>query len=159
MDMGRDPAFTESLFWMKVKSSLYGCWEWQAHINRYGYGCFAVDGRGVGAHRYSYVLHGGQLGPGVCALHTCDNRRCVRPDHLFAGTKTDNNLDRDRKGRQSVGVKQGDAKLDNDKVRVIIESYNNGGVTLASLASHYKVDSMTIWKVIHRRTWKHVAVA
>lgn len=37
--------------------------------------------------------------PKLCVLHKCDNRACVRKDHLFLGTRGDNNSDRAAKGR------------------------------------------------------------
>lgn len=51
------------------------------------------------ANRYSLEQVIGSLGEGIFACHHCDNPPCVRADHLFAGTVTDNVQDMIRKGR------------------------------------------------------------
>lgn len=47
-------------------------------------------GKLVRAHRYSYELHYGPIGPGLIVRHECDNPRCCNPLHLSAGTQKDN---------------------------------------------------------------------
>jgi HNH endonuclease len=76
-----------------------GCWDWQRAVNSVGYGRIARNGTRVYAHRAAYELAYGPIPKDMCVLHSCDNRRCVRPDHLFLGTKRDNMLDMAAKGR------------------------------------------------------------
>jgi hypothetical protein len=72
------------------------CWLWSLPCEEYGY--LSVDGKQVGAHRFAFETVNGPLGK-LCALHRCDVRRCVRPSHLFAGSKGDNIRDAKAKGR------------------------------------------------------------
>lgn len=98
---------TYERFWAKVRKSDNGCWEWTANGNNYGYGKLRVgsrtDGsrRSIRAHRLAYELACGPIPVGMNVCHRCDNRRCVRPDHLFLGTTQDNIRDRVAKGRSS----------------------------------------------------------
>jgi hypothetical protein len=78
-----------------------GCWEWQGSLNRLGYGRFTnFDGRRDWlAHRLSYRLFIGEFDEELRVCHSCDNPRCVNPNHLFLGTAKDNTQDSIRKGR------------------------------------------------------------
>lgn len=76
-----------------------GCWAWQLRKDRGGYGTIKVAGRSLLAHRYSYQIYKGEINEGLVIMHSCDNRSCVNPNHLSAGTQLDNNIDKATKGR------------------------------------------------------------
>jgi hypothetical protein len=86
-------------FWAKVSQSEDGCWEWTASIATSGYGQIRAAGKPRYAHRVSWELHNGEIPDGRWVLHTCDNRRCVRPDHLYLGSAKDNAADTHQRGR------------------------------------------------------------
>ncbi len=75
------------------------CHVWTAGTFSTGYGAFSMGTRTVQAHRVAFFFEHGRW-PEPCALHHCDNRACVRPSHLFEGSKGDNVRDMDGKGRR-----------------------------------------------------------
>ncbi len=77
-----------------------GCWIWIAgRQTAQGYGGLKIGGRAWLAHR----LWRGPIPAGLCVLHRCDTPPCIRPDHLFLGTRVDNALDARNKRLDIIG--------------------------------------------------------
>ena len=90
----------EERFWTRVVGDLAtGCWLWTGPRFREGYGSLSYGPLRIRAHRFSWELHVGPIPEGLVVCHRCDNPPCVRPDHLFLGTQSDNLHDAVAKGR------------------------------------------------------------
>ena len=143
-------------FWSKVKKA-DGCWEWQAGTNTYGYGTFNLNKKTRSAHRVSWAISRGPISEGMCILHHCDNPACVRLDHLFIGTHSDNNNDSVAKGRwgDRGGENHGNSKLvENDVYE--IRRLRSLGVTQPLLAKMWKISRPHVSLIVRRKTWRNI---
>lgn len=130
-----------------------GCWVWIGYRNRYGYGCFGLNGVTRAAHRVIYGLAVAEIPPGMCVLHRCDNPACVRPSHLFIGTQADNMVDRKSKGRAPAGDAHRSSKLTSEVVGEIRRRYAAGGVSQRVLAREYGVSQQNISGIVAGYFW------
>ncbi len=85
-------------FWPFVEVT-DGCWIWTGSRGSTGYGQVSVDSRPRKSHRVAYELFFGPIPAGMLVCHHCDNRLCVRPDHLFVTDHLGNMRDMREKGR------------------------------------------------------------
>lgn len=150
----------EARFWSKVLKSEHGCWEWIAGRNTpNGYGCFYLGHKKLLAHRYSYELHYGDPGE-LLVCHKCDNKGCVRPDHFFLGTASENILDAHRKGLVRLNPPKGErcpwAKLTNEIVHSLRARYAQGGISFKTLGAQFGVSEMTASRAVRGESWKHI---
>ncbi len=77
--------------------------EFQGCIQENGYSRATVNRVSDYGHRHIYRLTKGSIPRGMDVCHSCDNRKCINPDHLFLGTRLDNMADAVSKGRQAKG--------------------------------------------------------
>jgi len=162
---------SERLWRRVVKTGLGAedCWEWAGPLMPTGYGQIAVR-HATGStrkyvHRLAWELENGPIPPGLFVCHACDNRRCVRPSHLFLGTPADNQHDMMRKGRHRPpttfertrrGEGHKNAKLTDALVREIRRRYADGGVSHQALATLYGVSRKAVGRAVSREGWRHV---
>ena len=76
-----------------IPEPMSGCWIWIGGDNGNDYGVFSLKhGYTIYAHRFSYLVHKGDIPDGLELDHTCRNRLCVNPDHLEAVTHQVNKI-------------------------------------------------------------------
>lgn len=160
---GPRPRDVGERFWAKVaKRGETECWEWQGSRSRKNYGLFFMPGRGRNggkdyAHRVAYVLSTGPIADGEIIMHICDNPPCCNPSHLVAGTRVDNNLDRDGKGRAGwlSGEASPSAKLTESDV-IEIRRLAAEGVSQFILADQFGVQQPQISRIVRRKSWRYL---
>ncbi len=143
--------------WMPEPYS--GCWLWMGTIHYKGYGVIYVGFKNnrpkwEQSHRVSWEIHRGTIPAGMCVLHRCDTRSCVNPNHLFIGTKTDNNLDRDNKGRHIAlrGENHGMSKLTDAQILSIRSDPRPHKL----IAAEHGIFYTSVSKIKRRIAWAHV---
>ena len=145
-------------FFRQLQKSEGGCWTWTSSVDKDGYGIFrgVVSENGyTRAHRFSYAFHTGEIIPdGIMVLHSCDNPRCVNPDHLSLGTGTDNQRQKWARGRGKTlkGAELPHAILTEDQARAVLHDPR----TYTQIAADYKIAPSTVGSIKQRVSWKHI---
>ena len=137
------------------------CFEWQGGRFTDGYGRVHVDKKTWRVHRLILTLFLGQpLRQDLVVCHTCDNRLCCNPDHLFLGTQKENHHDAMRKGRHTRGTKVNTCKLSEKQVAEILRRWDEAPKKYgmqSRLGREFGVTAANIKFIVHRKTWKHLS--
>lgn len=132
-------------FWSHVTRTEL-CWLWTSQGRAY----FSVGNRSYTASAISFMIHTGRF-PEQFLCHTCDDPRCINPDHLFEGSPQDNSQDMLRKGRH------GNQKLTPLDVVEIRRRFDSGGSDIGVLSREYNVSIFAIKQIVHRKSWRNIA--
>ena len=113
-----------------------------------GYSTVRWEGSTGLAHRKAYAeAHGlsREELEGVVIRHCCDNRKCINPEHLIAGTQSENMHDRKRPGKKYM-------KLTREQAATILLRLfiGEGG---SALAREYGVSAQMVSHIKHGRQW------
>ncbi len=133
------------------------CWPWLGQISNAGYGIMTINRQTYGAHRAAYESATGEAPGDLFVCHSCDNKICCNPAHLFLGTNTDNQRDASRKGLLAHGSRHARAKLTEDDVREI-RRRRSEGESQYSLARAFGIGRPQIAAITNHpdKNWSHV---
>ena len=143
-------------FWAHVFKT-NKCWLWTSAVSTKGYGSFRLNGRTLKSNRVAWAIHHGSDPGDLFVCHTCDNRACVRPEHLFLGSNADNIKDMWDKGRRSrrLGESAFNVKLTEDGVREI-RKLKAAGVHAKVIAKRFGIIRTHVYDIVNRVAWGHV---
>lgn len=185
----------EERFWSRVdkhgpvpehKPEIGPCWIWTGGMATGGYGSATFRSRSTRAHRLAYQFATGTDPGNKCVCHSCDNPLCVRPDHLWLGTHTDNHRDMETKRRNkhgdqhwtrtnpekvqrgdrsyqrrrpdwlARGERHGNARLTEEIVRVMRYARVREGLSYDAIAIRFGFSKAAVYQAVIGKTWKHV---
>lgn len=154
---------TEERFWSFVHKTAT-CWLWTGTTSGSGYGSFWNGSRPMRAHRFSWMLAGGELPAGMELLHQCDNPLCVNPAHLRLGTHAENMQEAKERRRYRYGsdhwvsrnrplllaVRKKQRRFSDEQELEIARKYLSGDISTAALGREYGVNQSTIVDILKR---------
>lgn len=133
-----------------------GCWEWNGFRSK-GYGLINSGIRTARGHhiplvasRASWIIFRGEIPEDMVICHKCDNPPCVNPDHLFLGTKHDNNRDMAEKKRTLNGERRPQSKLTDVEIDQIRQEYSTGQFSQRELGEKYGVSQSAVSLIVSR---------
>jgi hypothetical protein len=148
------PRDFDSRFWDNTDRS-NGCWVWQGHIDKStGYGSITIDHETFATHRIAYEVYNGvKIPSGKMVLHSCNNRRCINPEHLRVGTQEDNMQDMIESGNSCRGEKNGNSIYTEKQMTEIKTYMKENPHSLAWISRTLGIPYPTIKDIAHGRIW------
>lgn len=135
-----------------------GCWHWTGCLRPDGYGKTSAYGKQCLAHRLSYCIWSGMsMTDEKLVLHKCNNKKCVNPKHLYAGTQYENVQDYIRIGVRPFrhnynGANNPNLVLD-IKACTEIKNLLNNGVSVRELCNKFGCSYKPIYAIKNGTHW------
>lgn len=144
-------------FCSKFAQQRWDCWPWHAGKDKGGYGKIRIQGKARMAHRVSWRHFRGRIPRRKMVLHSCDNRGCVNPSHLYLGNQIRNMRDMVKRGRSlhRYGETAPRSKLTNIIVLEIFAALE-AGANASAIARTYGVRGQTISAIRSGQNWSHI---
>ena len=128
----------------KIRKSKSGCWNWFGATDTNGYGVITAHPTVKRASRASYEHFKGPIPEGMIIRHTCDNKKCINPEHLILGSKRDNMLD---------AMERGQFRPTSSFTAKDILAIRSDPRTQTAIAQAYGVTQSTISRIMNGRRW------
>ena len=138
----------EERFWRSIEKT-DNCWIWIGPRSNRDYGVFWKGPHCQLAHRVSWEMHYGPIPAGSMLLHSCDNRPCVRPDHLTPGTGRENSTDMWQKRNAAIASL---TALQRDDIRTRYADFTS------QLCTEFGISQLCIRDIVygtHDRKWRN----
>ena len=130
-----------------------GCWNCVSHsCDSGGYPKVSYKNKMYKMNRFVYNFYYKDLNDGSCIMHSCDNPKCINPNHLKQGTHKDNMEDMVNKKRQPRGFKNGKSKLIESDVLNIVELYNKN-INIKEIANIYNISVRCVKSIVNGERW------
>jgi len=123
-----------------------GCLVWEGATSSNGYAHITIKGKTINCHRLVKEITSGTSG--AVAMHSCDNRSCLNPDHIEWGTQKRNLQDMSLRNRSAL------AKITSSEASEIRNLYSTGLLTQKDLAKKFKTSQTNVSQIVTRKTWQ-----
>lgn len=129
------------------KNKVTGCIEWQRTTSE-GYGQLCHNGKSQGVHRWVYEMTHGPIPKGMHVCHSCHNRKCCNPDHLFLGTPKENREHSQHDGRLARKFTPNDVRT--------VRKLRAEGFTYSEIEEKTGIYTQAAWYMVSKG-WKHIS--
>lgn len=154
-DENRPRRLSADRFWEKVTKGPK-CWEWTGGVSQgYGHLNLSREEGNIRAHRFSWILHKGDVPEGQYVCHRCNNKLCVRPDHLYLGTNEENVSDAYKDGLFATGERHHNARLTKDEV-IEIRRLRAEGAPYKKIAGRFGISVSHAAAIGSKKFWQDV---